>query len=81
VSREGLCFETSAKHYVEQYFHNRKVGVIRNFQSSDIRNLEETDQIVRIDRLPDGGLGVGIHILLRVKPEFTGAPHNSSANE
>ncbi len=81
VSREGLYFETSARHYLEQYFHNWKVGVIRNFQSGDIINLEETGQIVRIDRLPDGKSGVAIHILLRIKPEFTEAPDRSNANE
>ena len=74
VSREGLYFETSAKHYLEQYFLNLKVGVIRNFQPGDITNREETGQIVRIDGLPNGKLGVAIHILLRVKPEFAEVP-------
>ena len=73
VSREGLYFETSARHYNEQYFRNLKVGVTRNFQPTDIINLEETGQIVRIDFLPNGKLGVGIHILFRVKPAFTEA--------
>jgi len=74
VSREGLYFETSARHYLEQYFHNWKLRVVRNFQSGDIANLEETGQIVRIDHLPGGKLGVAIHILLRVKPEFAEKP-------
>jgi hypothetical protein len=62
VSREGLYFETSARHYLEQYFRTRKVSVVRNFQPDDIANLEETGRIVRIDHLPDGKLGVAIHI-------------------
>jgi len=74
VSREGLYFETSAGHFLEQYFRNWKVGVIRNFQSGDIINFEETGQIVRVDRLPGGKLGVAIHLLSRVKPESTAAP-------
>lgn len=81
VSREGLYFETSARHYLEQYFRNWKVSVVRNFQPGDIANLEESDQIVRIDRLADGKLGVAIHILLREKPEFTELSDGSSTNE
>jgi PilZ domain-containing protein len=81
VSREGLYFETSARHYLEQYFHNWKVGVMRNFQPGDLANLEETGQILRIDNLPDGKLGIAIHILLRVKPEFTGAPDRPRAKK
>jgi hypothetical protein len=81
VSREGVYFETSARHYLEQYFHNWKVRVIRNFQPGDTFNLEETGQIVRIDHLPDGKLGVAIQILQRIKPEFTEAPGRSKANE
>ena len=81
VSREGLYFETSARHYLEQYFRNRKVSVVRNFQPGDIVNLEETGQIVRIDRLPDGKLGVAIHLLLRMEPEFPEAPEHSSGNK
>lgn len=81
VSREGLYFETSAKHYLEQYFRNWKVSVVRNFQPGDIANLEETGQIVRIDRLPDGKLGVAIHFLLHEEPKFTEAPERSSGNK
>ena len=66
VSREGLYFETSERHYLEQYFRNWKVSVMRNFQPGDIANLEETGQIVRIDRLPDEKLGVAIHITQEV---------------
>jgi hypothetical protein len=79
VSREGLYFETSARGYLEQYFQNRKVGVIRNFQSWELMHLEETGQIMRVDDLPDGKLGVAIHILARVKPEITELRNRSSA--
>jgi len=70
VSREGLYFETAARHYLEQYFHNWKVRVVRNFQPGDLTNLEETGQIVRIDHLPEGKLGVAVHLVPRAKPEF-----------
>jgi len=70
VSREGLYFETTARHFLEQYFHNWKVRVIRNYQPGDFTNVEEMGQIVRIDRLPQGKLGVAVQILARVKPEF-----------
>jgi hypothetical protein len=81
VSREGLYFETSARHYLEQYFRNGKVLVTRNFQPGDRTNLDEAGQIMRVDSLPNGKLGVAIHILLRVKPEFIEVPDRSSANE
>ena len=81
VSREGLYFETSAKHYLEQYFRNHKVSVVRNFQPGDIANLEETGQIVRTDHLTDGKLGIAIHILFHEEPEFTEAPERSSGNK
>jgi hypothetical protein len=81
LSREGLYFETSARHYLEHYFRNGKVRIIRNFQPDELINLEETGQIVRIDSLLDGKLGVAIHILLRVRPEFIGVPHRPRANK
>jgi hypothetical protein len=62
VSREGLYFVTSARHYLEQYFRDTKVYVIRNFQSDDPVNIEETGQIVRIESLPSSKLGVAIQI-------------------
>ena len=78
VSREGLYFETTARHFLEQYFHNWKVRVTRNFQPGDLTNLEETGQIVRIDRLPKGKLGVAIQILARVQPELAAIPKRFS---
>ena len=74
VSREGLYFETSEKHYLDEYFRSLKVSVVRNFQFGDIANLEESGRIVRIDRLPDGRLGVAIHIPLREEPEHIDGP-------
>jgi hypothetical protein len=81
VSREGLCFESSARYDLKPYFRNWKASVVRTFQPGDIANLEETDQIVRIHRLPDWKLGVAIHLLLRVEPEFTEAPEHSNGNK
>lgn len=81
VSREGLYFVTSARHYLEQYFRDAKVRVMRNFQPDDLTNLEETGRIVRVESLPDGKWGVAIHIGLGTNPEFTQAPDLSDANE
>jgi len=64
VSREGLYFVTSARHYLEQYFRNVKVRIVRNFRPDDLTNLEETDQIVRVESLLDGKWGIAIHIEL-----------------
>jgi hypothetical protein len=80
VSRERLYFETSARHFLEHYFRNGKVRVIRNFQPGELISLEETGQIVRVDSLLHGKLGVAIHILLRVKSEFIGVPNRPRAN-
>ena len=60
---------------------NTTTGGVANFHSGDITSLEETGQIVRIDRLPDGKSGFAIHILHHIKPEFTEAPDRSNANE
>jgi hypothetical protein len=79
VSREGLYFETSARGYLEQFFQNRKVGVIRNFQPGELLHLEETGQIMRVYDLPDGKLGVSIHILQGIKPEITKVHDSSNA--
>jgi hypothetical protein len=81
VSREGLYFETTARHFLEQYFHNWRLRVVRNFQPGDPTNLEETGQIVRIERLPDGKLGIAVQILPRVKPEFIGEPKHFSSKK
>jgi hypothetical protein len=51
---------------------------VRNFRAHDITNLEETGQIVRIDHLAEGALGVAIHILLREKQEFAETPNPSN---
>jgi len=81
VSREGLYFVTSVRYYLEQYFRDAKVHVIRNFHPRDLTNLEETGQIVRVESLPDGKWGVAIHIRLGANPEFTQAPNPNKAHE
>jgi hypothetical protein len=78
VSREGFYFETTARHFLDQYFHNWKVRVIRNFQPGDVANVEEAGQIVRIDRLPEGKLGVAVQILARLEPEIIAVPKRFS---
>jgi hypothetical protein len=60
ISRDGLYFVTSAGHYLELYFRNIKVRVIRNFQPNDPANQEEIGNIVRIEGPKDGKWGVAI---------------------
>ena len=62
ISRDGLYFVTSAGHYLELYFRNMKVHVIRNFQPNDPANQEEIGNIVRMEGPKDGKWGVAICI-------------------
>src|ERR1700674_4727361 len=62
MSREGLYFVTSAGHYLEQYFRNLKVYVMRNFHSNDPANQEEIGDVVRGGGQRDGKWGVPIAI-------------------
>jgi hypothetical protein len=54
MSRDGLYFLTSAGHYLEHYFRNVKVHVMRNFRPNDPANQEEIGDVVRIDGPKDG---------------------------
>jgi hypothetical protein len=54
ISRDGLYFVTSARHYLELYFRNMKVHVMRNFQQNDPANQEEIGEIVRVEGPKDG---------------------------
>jgi hypothetical protein len=67
MSRDGLYFVTSAVHYLEIYFCNRKVHVVRNFQPNDPANQEEIGDVVRVEG-PKGGLwGVAIRVAKATK--------------
>ena len=67
VSRDGLCFVTSARHYLKLYFRHMKVHVMRNFQPNDSANQEEIGDIVRIEGPKDGKWGVAICIVTVTK--------------
>ena len=62
MSRDGLYFVTSAGHYLEIYFRNMKVHVMRNFQANDPANHEEIGDVVRVDGPKGGKWGVAIRI-------------------
>ena len=62
VSRNGLYFVTSLRHYLECYFRGMKVRVMRNYQSNDPANRDESGEIVRVESLGEGKWGVAIHI-------------------
>jgi hypothetical protein len=62
ISRDGLYFVTQASHYLELYFRDMKVHVIRNVQPNDPANLEEIGYVVRVDGPKDGKWGIAIRI-------------------
>jgi hypothetical protein len=64
VSRSGAYFSSSAVHY----FVGMDVYVIRNFQPEDPTNHEEVADVVRIDKLRNGMLGIAVRILGRARP-------------
>jgi hypothetical protein len=67
MSRDGLYFVTSAKHYLELHFRNMKVHVMRNFQPNDPANQEEIGDVVRVEGPKDGKWGVAIRIATTTK--------------
>jgi hypothetical protein len=62
MSRDGLYFVTSEVHYLEIYFRNMKVHVMRNFQPNDPANQEEIGDVVRVEGPRDGLWGVAIRV-------------------
>ena len=69
TSRDGLYFVTLAGHYLELYFRNMKVHVMRNFQPNDPANQEEIGDVVRVEGPKDGKWGVAICIATATKSE------------
>jgi hypothetical protein len=67
MSRDGLYFLTSARHYLEHYCRNMKVYVMRNFQPNDPANQEEIGAVVRVEGPQDGKWGVAICIATATK--------------
>ena len=67
MSRDGLYFVSSVGHYLELYFRNTKVHLIRNFQPNDPVNQEEIGDVVRVEGPKDGKWGVAICIAAATK--------------
>ena len=61
ASREGLYFTAWAEHY----YIEMRVQVTFPYASVDPCNREYIGEVVRIDRLKDGRLGIAVKILLR----------------
>jgi hypothetical protein len=61
TSRDGLYFTTSAEHY----YVGMRVRVTFPYAALDPCNCEYSGEVVRIDRLEDGRLGIAVRILLR----------------
>ena len=49
-------------HYLESYFRNMKVHVVRNFQPNDPANQEEIGHVGRVEGPKDGLWGVAIRV-------------------
>jgi PilZ domain len=61
TSRDGLYFHTPSKHYCV----GMRVSVILGYGPDNRYNSPAYGQVVRIDRLKDGGLGVAVQIQMR----------------
>jgi hypothetical protein len=64
VSRSGLYFVTSAKHYVV----GMNVLVTLNFGPDDPKHREQIGDVVRVDELDEDKRGVAIRILMHNNP-------------
>ena len=59
-SRDGLYFRTQSKHY----YVGMRVSVILGYAPTDRCNSPSFGEVVRIDRLKDGGFGIAVQIQL-----------------
>lgn len=64
VSRSGLYFVTATKHY----FVGMNVIVTLNFGADDPTHREQIGDVVRVDELAQGKLGIAIRILMHGNP-------------
>ena len=64
VSRNGLYFVTSARHY----YVGMNVVVTLNFGADDPRHREQIGDVVRVEELDGDKSGVAIRILLHNNP-------------
>lgn len=60
-SRDGLYFRTNAGHY----YVGMHVGVILGYEPNDPCKSTSFGEVVRVDRLKDGGFGIAVQIQLR----------------
>lgn len=60
VSRGGFYFVSSLKHY----YVGMMLHVTRNYRPGDALNREELADIVRVDKLAEGEVGIGVRILM-----------------
>jgi len=61
TSRDGLYFRTQSKHYAV----GMRVSVILGYGPDNRYNAPAYGQIVRIDRLKEGGSGIAVQIQMR----------------
>jgi hypothetical protein len=59
-SRDGLYFVTSSKHY----YMNMRLTLTTDYEANDPCKSSSFGEIVRIDKLEDGKLGIAVRILL-----------------
>lgn len=59
-SRRGLYFSTSARHY----HMGMGLRIVLGYAPNDPCNTSAYCEVVRIEKLPDGKLGIGVRILL-----------------
>jgi hypothetical protein len=61
TSRDGLYFRTQAEHY----YVGMRVSVILRYTATDRCNSTSFGDVIRIDRLKDGSLGIAVQIRVR----------------
>ena len=64
VSRSGLYFVTTTKHY----FVGMNVIIALNFGPDDHNHREQVGDVVRVDEMDGGKRGIAIRILMHGKP-------------
>lgn len=60
ISRDGFYFATKTHHY----YMGMPLGVTFPYTPGDPCNVEKSARVVRIDKLPDGRLGIALQLIL-----------------
>ena len=68
VCRDGIYFPTGRESYKE----GMRLFVTFPYRGASEMNLEYIGRVVRIDRLPDGKLGVAVHLLQTINLKSQG---------